>query len=395
MGKNNLQTAAGITIALWAFAFFLLDASAQTASPKKVLTGTLNFLEATCSSVGILLSPGEDKGREIDMVKLGTPAFHAGIRKGDSIKDFKFDSGVLSLKLQRGQVMFESKLPINPKALRALQDSAATHTPSSKTLRSAVTRQSLAIKTSGQNAPVAVTTRLAEQTPNTDPDRTPTLQASTNQTTIATRLEEARIPAEVKLLNERNLILIVDKSGSMGTKDPECEGFSRFDWCKRAVSGLAQTPGLSDQKLTLIFFNDDLDVLKRCDAAVVERMFSIISPDGRTNLGLALNRAFTEARAFPDRPSVIAVLHDGVVNQSKELESILVQASETVSDPKKLSIVFLQVGQDKKGGDLLNHLDTGLQSAGAKFDIVRTIPFSTLRELGLKEALVGVIKASE
>jgi Mg-chelatase subunit ChlD len=358
----------------------------SSAAAAEKLTGKLSFLESLCASVGMQLE-ADTLPANVSSVRLGAPSYHGGLRAGDRVLDFKVEGATLSLRVERNQQSFEARLPLNLKALRAIQDeqSRTPAGPRKGAVKAANLKSGLAVKST---LPAAVNGE--PQVPKPAPEAPATaLQASANQAQLKAALEDHQ------LLRQRRIILVIDKSGSMATKDPACGDISRFEWCRRAISGLATSPALSDKLFTLIFFNTDLDVVRNGDTKVVERMFSLVSPDGGTDLSLAITQALRESAGAADQPpAVIAVLHDGVVNRGNEIGALLIEASNRQSDARKLAITFLQIGDDRKGGELLNHLDTGLQANGAKFDIVDTVSFSTLKEIGLKNALINAIKES-
>jgi Mg-chelatase subunit ChlD len=351
--------------------------------PRKILTGKLDYLQSLCGSVGIALEDGE-LPKKITKVKLGTPAALSGIRQGDMIIDFKVDGGTFTLRIEREGKKFEVPLAINMRALRAIEEQTSKQT-------------ALAAKAARINAVASIKVpapNLTAQTGTTDNTKTSSTQtASISETTLKPSVEERRSsepPTDRELLESRQIILVVDKSGSMASKDDACNGKTRFEWCQSAVLGLANEPELKNQTFTLIFFNTAVDVIRDCDARVVERMFTLSSPDGGTDLASALISALQTRKA---RPAVIAVLHDGVSNVD-EIDDVVIAATHKFPTPGDLAFTFLQIGEDRKGAATLHHLDTKLVGLGAKFDVVDTIPFSVLRAMGLKAALVHAIKHS-
>jgi len=71
----------------------------------------------------------------------------------------------------------------------------------------------------------------------------------------------------------------------------------------------------------------------------------------------------------------------------------LMQATKKINDPHEVTVVFFQIGGgDRKGRYFLQQLDNNLVNFGARYDIVQTVPFERLEQIGLAAALVETIK---
>ena len=62
-----------------------------------------------------------------------------------------------------------------------------------------------------------------------------------------------------------------------------------------------------------------------------------------------------------------------------------------MTDPKEISVTFLQIGNDAGGELILDQLDQTLVSQNAKYDIVNVRSFTQTRKVGLARALVDVV----
>ncbi len=364
------------------------QAAESVANQRPLLTGRLNYLEAACASVGIQLN-APNLPTTISKVRLGTSASHAGVMQNDRVLNYKIEGPILSLRVERNDRQFSVQIPMNMKALRQLANNLANQSQPSASSKNVAPP----ISSTGEPPALAAQTGLvdtSQQQLQITPQSSNTLQASAGK---SQHQLDATSTEDQKLLRQRQIILLVDKSGSMATKDSACDGLTRFEWCRQAIAGLANAPEIADKQFTLIFFNTDTDVIRGCDAKVVERMFSLISPDGGTDLSLAINQALNSHKPqLSETPAVIAILHDGIVNRGKEIDSLLIETGNLLVGSKQLSITFLQIGQDRKGSEMLSYLDSGLVAKGAKWDIVDTVPFSKLKEIGLKRALIEAIK---
>ena len=62
-----------------------------------------------------------------------------------------------------------------------------------------------------------------------------------------------------------------------------------------------------------------------------------------------------------------------------------------MSSKEDIKIVFIQIGQSKKGGDFLQFLDNQLVGMGAKYDIVDHKSFNQVKVSGVGRAIVDAI----
>ena len=71
----------------------------------------------------------------------------------------------------------------------------------------------------------------------------------------------------------------------------------------------------------------------------------------------------------------------------------LIDASQRMSGPGDVTVVFLQIGgDDPRGRDYLLNLSQNLRSYGARYQYVHTIPFEVLTQIGLERALAEVVQ---
>lgn len=56
-----------------------------------------------------------------------------------------------------------------------------------------------------------------------------------------------------------------------------------------------------------------------------------------------------------------------------------------------MTITFLTIGQAPEGDELIEHLDNDLTNRGAKADIVSSMRFADLLQIGLKNALLKIV----
>ncbi len=213
-------------------------------------------------------------------------------------------------------------------------------------------------------------------------------------------------PVEVARLRGRHVTIIMDRSGSMKTEDcavPMAFGafaprsMSRWDWCLSQTVDLArQTAQVLPKGLSLVFFNSSDSVYHNVRSDMIPNLFARNSPDGGTNLVGALkhqlNDYFRAQSMGNTEPLVLAIVTDGDPDSPRALKELIVEATHRMTSPDQISITFLQVGNDSKGGNLLDQLDHELTMNGAAYDIVSVTPFRQVLSRGLAKSLVMAVQ---
>jgi Mg-chelatase subunit ChlD len=213
-------------------------------------------------------------------------------------------------------------------------------------------------------------------------------------------------PTEVARLRGKHVTIIMDRSGSMKTEDcamPMSLGafsprsMSRWDWCLNQTVDLArQTAQVLPQGLTLVFFSSSDSVYHNVQSDKIPNLFARNSPDGGTNLVGALKHRLDDyfrAQSMGNtQPLVLAVVTDGDPDSPRALKELIVETTHRMTSPDQISITFLQVGNDSKGGNLLDQLDHSLTMDGAGYDIVSVTPFRQVLSRGLAKSLVLAVQ---
>lgn len=206
--------------------------------------------------------------------------------------------------------------------------------------------------------------------------------------------------AELKLLSNFDVEVIIDSSMSMGKRD--CPGgLSRWQWCGEQARGLAD--GLSAYVpggLTLTTFASGFDVFEGATASDVARVFQTGGLSRGTRLSQPLkdrlDKHFARRSATGRKPVLLAVITDGVPvprTEPRLVADVLVDATRKMKGPGDVTVVFLQVGASSfKGRRFLGFLDDQLVNYGAKYDCVTTIEFEELQRVGLSQSLVAALK---
>ena len=197
-------------------------------------------------------------------------------------------------------------------------------------------------------------------------------------------------------LKDRDFVVIIDKSGSMGTKD-QSGGRSRWEAAGEATVALARKAISYDPDgLTLYTFSNKHRRFDNVsDEAQVARIFEEETPDYSTNLDGVLNAAFSD---FLNRKAkgetkpngeIALVITDGAPDDRNAVKSSITAFSQKLDRDEEYGILFLQIGNDQGARTFLKQLDDDLK--GAKFDIVDTLTMDELGDKTLSEALAGAI----
>jgi uncharacterized protein with von Willebrand factor type A (vWA) domain len=199
------------------------------------------------------------------------------------------------------------------------------------------------------------------------------------------------------MLENRDYTLIIDKSGSMSTKD-QLGGKSRWQVMQESALALAsKCEELDPDGITVYTFSGRFKRYENVTANKVSQIFKENEPSGRTDLtGVlqdALNDYFRRKAAGKTKASgeTILVVTDGEPDDRKSVMQAIVEASRRMERDEELAISFIQVGTDLDATRFLRALDDELTNAGAKFDIVDTVTLDDMEEMTLSEILLNAI----
>ena len=221
---------------------------------------------------------------------------------------------------------------------------------------------------------------------------------------------------DLSVLSSRDIVILIDKSGSMGDKDcpPPQQGLrfsyrdgepespvSRWDWCENELVTLANEARSSIANgIRVVLFDNRQTVFDHVDMSKIPYIFHNNYPEGGTNEAAALKSQLDwylqnrDASGGRVRPLAIAVITDGLPNNVSALRKVIEDATQQLRQPDEVAITFLQVGTDKKGVKLVHELDDNLVQHGARFDIVDCKDFAELTHIGLAKALVDAVNES-
>jgi uncharacterized protein with von Willebrand factor type A (vWA) domain len=198
------------------------------------------------------------------------------------------------------------------------------------------------------------------------------------------------------MLEKRDYTLIIDKSGSMSSLEPQSQK-SRWQVVQESTLALARKcDQLDPDGITVYLFSGRFRRYDNVSAAKVEQIFQENEPMGGTNLTAvlqdAINQFFQRKQAGQAKAGeTILVVTDGAPDDRRSVFEVIIEASRRLDSDEELAISFIQVGADPGASQFLQALDDQLQGVGAKFDIVDTISLSDMEDLTLTEILLNAI----
>lgn len=200
--------------------------------------------------------------------------------------------------------------------------------------------------------------------------------------------------ANAQALLDYQLVLLVDRSASMRTKD--CPGdISRWQWCRDNTQKLLnQSLAATANNLSIIAFDSSYKTHERNNQDILGQIFRDELPDGETLMAPALNEAFrlVYRQLQSGKPAMVVVISDGRPTDFDQVKRRLIDQSNTLSKPELLQVMFFQIGA---GENSLNELDTGLVAQGAKADLVSVTPFTKVDSQGIAATLVDAALQSQ
>ncbi len=199
------------------------------------------------------------------------------------------------------------------------------------------------------------------------------------------------------MLEQRDYTLIIDKSGSMATRD-QAGGKSRWLIMQESALALAsKCEELDPDGITVYLFSGRFKRYDNVTAAKVGQIFQENEPGGRTDLAAVLQDAlegyFRRKASGQNQANgeTILVVTDGEPDDCKAVMRLIIETSRRLDRDEELAISFIQVGNDEQASQFLKALDDDLTKAGAKFDIVDTVTMEDMEDLTLREVLLNAI----
>ncbi|MFN3927493.1 MAG: vWA domain-containing protein [Pseudanabaenaceae cyanobacterium] len=198
------------------------------------------------------------------------------------------------------------------------------------------------------------------------------------------------------MLENRDYTLIIDKSGSMSTRD-QAGGKSRWQVVQESTIALARKCEEFDPDgITVYTFASRYKRYEHVNSQKVEQIFRENDPVGGTNLTSVLQDAINHflakrAQGNAKQGETILVITDGEPDDRRSVLEVIINATKQLQSDEELAISFIQVGSDPQATQFLRALDDQLTNVGAKFDIVDTITVQDMEDMSLSEVLLNAI----
>lgn len=201
-------------------------------------------------------------------------------------------------------------------------------------------------------------------------------------------------------LQNRDYTLVIDRSGSMDTKD--CPN-NQSRW-KNAEETTTQIAGklqeFDPDGITVMTFAGDFDLHENTRDDGVAAIFKSKSPGGGTSLAPVLQNIFdrytAEKKAGNTKPNgaIVMIITDGAPQDGEAVARAITNFTKTLADGREeFGIEIVQVGQDADARNYLKKLDSGLTNA--KYDIVGVTTMDELNagKKSIQDALIDALTA--
>lgn len=204
---------------------------------------------------------------------------------------------------------------------------------------------------------------------------------------------------EMEKLKNRDYWLILDKSGSMSTRD--CPGNkTRWEYAQESAVALARKCQEYDPDgITVVPFSGNFKVYDNTTADKVGQVFAENDPMGSTDLTKVLTHVFTDyttrkaAKQTKANGQIVLVITDGVPDDEASTAKAIVEFGNKLGEgaDEEFGISFIQIGKDAHAAAFLKRLDDNLVKEGAKYDIVDTKTMEEVESIGINEALIAAL----
>ncbi|MDR3616370.1 MAG: hypothetical protein P4L53_22610 [Candidatus Obscuribacterales bacterium] len=348
-----------------------------SAAEKTIIKGqvttnvVLDALDMT--GIGCALKPGGSPTLLVTQVRIGRAAYNAGLQKDDVIREVQATGDGYKLLIERAGTQYQIAVRSSA-AATALQGSASnTNLLASLDAKGA----------HGELKPALI---------GKADSNLHKLSAAERKTQVLQGT--ARQKQEDKRILEYNIEFIIDISGSMASPDGT-DGLSKFDWCREQVASLADRLAPYARTVDITVFNNRFQTAESCNRDAISAIYSGIRPGGGTALATPLLtrcEAALAKRQAGGRPTLIAVITDGLPGDRLAVCQNLITFTQKLSHPDDVVVTILQIGENFSGQGFCIDLDDNLVSNGAKYDIIDTRTFDELRTESMPTALVHALE---
>lgn len=352
-----------------------------TPSKQVLLKGSVNQLLYLCASAGITLDK-DSLPATVTKIRLGSPASYYGVNQADRIEGASVENNMLKLSLKRKGASMEVTVPVSAQALRESTNSSLVAKKSQTSFQSKIDKfvdeMPEPVMVSG-----AETQHILEEERG-DLDKFKMLCAQASKENNSPK--KKTVHKNIKALDEYDVVLILDCSGSMSQRIEANINQSKWTWAQNQMFSLSsQMENALKKGVALMPFTDKYQLYQPCFGGEIQNIFSQRKPDGGTNLFPPLKDALSRAM-LTKKPMVVTILTDGGFGYREEIKDLIIAASNGSAGPYDLRINLLLLDDKPIPPDILA-LDR-LTAYGAKYDIVEISDISKLYSKGLQQAII-------
>lgn len=307
------------------------EPSQKSAAEKKMLYGHINELGSIFVSSG-LYPQSTQFPTPVLKVKIGSPAYYAGIKEGDQINEYQLGTNLLKLKINRNGKIF-----------------------------------------------------LASMRARTDKTKILTSQANN----MSAGLNSERF---WKKLKEYDILLIVDRSGSM-FNPLLSTGKERWQWVKEQIPQFCyEAQNRSQQTFTLCLFNNKNTINKNLSAEDVRRSLYETVTTGSTDLASAFKAVLrSHSESGSTKPVMLIVLTDGQTLSSSDSANIILNFADHAIAGKKFQLICIQSGQQQEGARFIADLKRDCAKRGIS-QAVHALRFEEVSQDGIAPFLIRFLQ---
>jgi len=295
-------------------------------TPSTKLYGHINKLGAVFVSSGVI--PQSTQMPTIVLkVRIGSPAYYAGLQAGDQILVGNVGQNLLSLKIQRNGQIFFAKL-------RAKTDE----------------------------------TTIA----------TPPLVANVDSLKLWSALRKF------------DVTFLVDHSGSMSAPIPG-SGQMRWQWIKEQLKVFCEeAEKKADSSFTLALFNNVHSIKHDLNKDDLVNILNRAVTTGDTSMAPALSQVLQDhAVTKAGKGLLLVIITDGLTLSSKENSNLLLQYAEK-NKGKQFQVVCIQAGYSEEGAEFVSSLKRNCASHGMA-DSIHGLLFQDVSQAGISPFLAKFI----
>ncbi|HEY9776612.1 MAG TPA: hypothetical protein V6C81_22810 [Planktothrix sp.] len=222
------------------------------------------------------------------------------------------------------------------------------------------------------------------------------LEAGTTDTKkpnpVKANVDSRQFKSMVDVMANHDLGLVIDRSGSMSTRD--CPGgMTRWQWCCVEATELARAAAQASSSIDAAIFNSEYMTYKHISPQQIPEIFATNMPAGGTEPAYALKEQmenyFNGSRA---KPLTIVMVTDGMPNSPKNIAAMLQEESSKIRYQGEVTVTVLLISDEV--GDARFRDTCGLtpDSSVREGGFVDIIPFGVLEQKGVGRALFDDLK---